>query len=658
MLRFNLALMVTVLSLVVGLAVAGAQQPGSASASTKKNNAELLPQLPFADKHDFEDAKRGFIAPLPDNGVIRDKNGKPVWDLSSFSFIKEGAAAPETVNPSLWRQSQLLTYAGLFQVTDRVYQVRGADASNINFIEGDTGIIVVDPLISAETAKAALDLYYQHRPKKPVLAVIYSHSHVDHYGGVKGVVSEDDVKAGKVKIIAPEGFLKAALDENVMAGAAMSRRAGYMYGVFLPPGPQGKVTMGLGLTVSTGAVTLIPPTDVITKTGQEMTIDGVTFVFQLAPDTEAPAEMHFYIPQLKLLCPAENCCHNLHNVYTLRGAKIRDALGWSKNLNETLERWGDQAEVMLNVHHWPIAGRQRIVDRLKKQRDMYRYLHDQTLRLANQGYTMTEIAEMIQLPEGLAKEWYCRGYYGSVNHDVKAVYVKYLGWFDGNPANLHPLPPVEASKRYVEFMGGPAAVIAKARKYYDKGEFRWVAEVMNHVVFADPKNAAARELQAKALEQLGYQAESGPWRNFYLTGAQELRHGVVKGDTGTTASPDTITAMPLALFFDYLGVRLNGPRAEGKAMMINWNFTDTKEQYVLALENGALNHTANKQVQGADASVTLTRAAFDEVILGGKPKLEAKIAAGDLKIEGRKEKLGELLALLDNFDPWFNIVTP
>lgn len=658
MLKFNLALMVTVLSLVVGLAVAGAQQPGSASAPTKKHNAELLQQLPFADKKDFEDAKRGFIAPLPDSGVIRDKDGKPVWDLSGFSFIKEGAAAPETVNPSLWRQSQLLMPAGLFQVTDRVYQVRGADASNINFIEGDTGIIVVDPLISAETARAALDLYYQHRPKRPVVAVIYSHSHVDHYGGVKGVVSEDDVKAGKVKIIAPEGFLKAALDENVMAGTAMSRRAGYMYGVFLPPGPQGKVTMGLGLTVSTGTVTLIPPTDVITKTGQEMTIDGISFVFQLAPDTEAPAEMHFYIPQLKLLCPAENCCHNLHNVYTLRGAKIRDALAWSKNLNDTLERWGGQAEVMLNVHHWPVWGRERIGDRLKKQRDMYRYLHDQTLRLANQGYTMTEIAEMIQLPEGLAKEWYCRGYYGSVNHDVKAVYVKYLGWFDGNPANLHPLPPVEASKRYVEFMGGAAAVIAKARKYYDKGEFRWVAEVMNHVVFADPKNAAARELQARALEQLGYQAESGPWRNFYLTGAQELRHGVVKGDSGTTASPDTIKAMPLALFFDYLGVRLNGPKAEGKAITINWNFTDTKEQYVLALENGALNHTANKQVQEADATVTLTRAAFDEVILGGKPKLEAKIASGDLKIEGQKEKLGELLALMDNFEPSFNIVTP
>ena len=658
MFKINLTLLVCGFGLVLGLAaVAGAQLNGEASGTTKKINAGILQQLPLTDKQDFDDARRGFIAPLPDGGVIRDKDGKTVWDINAFSFIKEGAPAPDIVNPSLWRQSQLLTYAGLFKVTDRVYQVRGADASNINFIEGDTGIIVVDPLISVECARAALDLYYQHRPKKPVVAAIYSHSHTDHYGGVKGVVSEDDVKAGKVKIIAPDGFMKAAVDENVMAGTAMSRRAGYMYGVFLPPGPQGKVTSGLCLTISTGTVTLIPPTEIITRTGQELTIDGLKFVFQMAPDTEAPAEMHFYIPQLKLLCPAENCCHNLHNIYTLRGAKIRDALAWSKALNETLERWGDQSEVMLNVHHWPVWGQARIVDRLKKQRDMYRYLHDQTLRLANQGYTMTEIGEMIQLPPSLAREFYCRGYYGSVNHNVKSVYVKYLGWFDGNPAHLHPLPPVEASKRYVEFMGGTAAVIKKAQEYYDKGDYRWVAEVMNHVVFADPNNKAAKELQARALEQLGYQAESGPWRNFYLTGAQELRHGVAKM-SGTTASPDTIRAMPLGLIFDYLGVRLNGPKAEGKTITLNWNFTDTKEQYVLALENGALNHTANKQAKEADATVTLTRAALDEAIMGGKPKLEAAIVSGDIKIEGQKEKVGELLSLMDKFDPWFNIVTP
>ena len=658
MLRLNLALMVCGIGIVMCLAtIVGAHPGGEATKQTQKANAGVLKKLHFADKQDFADAQRGFIAPLPNGGVMRGKDGKPVWDLSRFAFIKQGAAAPDTVNPSLWRQSQLLMYAGLFQVTDRIYQVRSADLSNITFIEGDTGIIVVDPLISAETARASLKLYYQHRPKKPVVAVLYTHSHVDHFGGVKGVVSEEEVKEGKVKIIAPEGFLQAALAENVMAGPAMSRRASYMYGVLLPPGPTGQVTAGLGVTTSTGTVTLIPPTDTITKTGQEMTIDGLKFVFQMVPDTEAPAEMHFYLPQLKVLCTAENCTHTLHNLYTLRGAKIRDALAWSKYLNEALERWGNVSEVLLSVHHWPVWGQKRIVDRITKQRDMYRYLHDQTLRLANQGYTMLEIGEMIKLPESLAKEWHARGYYGSVNHDVKSVYVKYLGWFDGNPANLHPLPPVEASKRYVEFMGGAKAVMAKARKYYDKGEYRWVAEVMNHVVFADPQNTAAREFQAQALEQLGYQAESGPWRNFYLTGAQELRQGVTQEDMGATGSPDSIKAMPFNLFFDYLGIRLNGPKAAGQTMVLNWNCTDTKEQYVLTLENGALNHTAHKQAKDADATVTLTRAALNEVILG-QASLDAKIDAGEIKIEGKKEKLKELFSLMDKFDNRFNIVTP
>ncbi|MEW6659251.1 MAG: alkyl sulfatase dimerization domain-containing protein [Thermodesulfobacteriota bacterium] len=638
-------------------AIAGPHPDGEATKQTKGANASVLKKLPFADKQDFTDAQRGFIAPLPNGGVIRGKEGKPVWDLTRYAFIKQGAATPDTVNPSLWRQSQILLHAGLFQVTDRLYQVRSADLSNITFIEGDSGVIVVDPLISAETARASLNLYYQHRPKKPVVAVLYTHSHVDHFGGVKGVVSEEEVKEGKVKIIAPEGFLKAALAENVMAGPAMSRRASYMYGILLAPGPKGQVTAGLGVTTSLGTVTLIPPTDSVTKTGQELTIDGLKFVFQMVPDTEAPAEMHFYLPQLKVLCTAENCTHTLHNLYTLRGAKIRDSLAWSKYLNEALERWGNVSEVLLSVHHWPVWGQKRIVDRLAKQRDMYRYLHDQTLRLANQGYTMLEIGEMLELPESLAREWYARGYYGSVNHNVKSVYVKYLGWFDGNPANLHPLPPVEAGKRYVEFMGGAKAVMDKARKYYDKGEYRWVAQVMNHVVFADPQNTAARSLQAQALEQLGYQAESGPWRNFYLTGAQELRQGVNKEALGAAGSPDSIKAMPLNLFFDYLGIRLNGPKAAGKTMVLNWNCIDTKEQYVLTLENGVLNHTAQKQAKDADATVTLTRAALNEVILGGA-SLDAKTAAGDIKVEGNKEKIKELFSLMDKFDQRFNIVTP
>ena len=624
---------------------------------TRKANEAVLDQLPFANTEDFKDVERGFIAPLPDEGIIRDQAGNPVWNLAEFSFAQKGFAAPDTVNPSLWRQAQLLMKAGLFKVTDRIYQVRGADLSNITFFEGDTGVIVMDPLISAETAKAALDLYYGHRPKKPVVAVIYSHSHVDHFGGVKGIVSEEDVAAGRVKIVAPDGFLKAAIDENVMAGNAMSRRAGYMYGSLLTPGPKGMCTAGLGITTSRGTVTVIPPTDIITRTGQKMRLDGLEFEFQLVPDTEAPAEMHFYLPELRVLCTAENCCHNLHNVYTLRGAKTRDALAWSKYLNEALERWGEESDVLLSVHHWPVWGKEKIADRIKKQRDMYRYLHDQTLRLANQGYTMVEIGEMVHLPDNLSQEFYDRGYYGTVNHDVKGVYVKYLGWFDGNPANLHPLPPVEASKRYVEFMGGADAVLAKARKYFDQGDYRWVAQVMNHVVFAQPDNKAARELEADALEQLGYQAESGPWRNFYLTGAKELREGVRKSATPGTASPDSVSAMPLDLFFDYLAVRLDPAKAAGKTMNLNWSFPDINKTYVLSLENCVLNHTADKQVKRADASITVSRKVFNEVILKQATVAE-KMASGEIRIEGNPVKIQELFSLLDTFDFWFNIVTP
>lgn len=652
---FVVAAMILAISMVTA---AQADDPGKdATEHTSKANEAVLKQLPFSNRQDFEDTERGFIAPLPDNGVIRDRAGRPVWDLPGFSFLNEGSSVPDTVNPSLWRQAQLLTKAGLFKVSDRIYQVRGADLSNITFMEGNTGIIVMDPLISAETAKAALELYYSHRPKKPVVAVIYTHSHVDHFGGVKGVASAEDVSSGRVKIIAPDGFLKAAVDENVMAGNAMTRRAGYMYGNLLSAGPKAMCTAGLGITTSRGTVTLIPPTDIITRTGQKMTVDGLEFEFQLVPDTEAPAEMHFYLPQLKVLCTAENCCHTLHNVYTLRGAKTRDALAWSKYLNEALERWGDKSDVLLSVHHWPVWGKEKIVDRIRKQRDMYRYLHDQTLRLANQGYTMVEIGEMIHLPEKLATEFYDRGYYGTVNHDVKGVYVKYLGWFDGNPANLHPLPPVEASTRYVEFMGGADAVMAKARKYYDKGEYRWVAQVMNHVVFAEPDNEAARKLEADALEQLGYQAESGPWRNFYLSGAKELRQGVLKTDAQSTASPDSVTAMPLDLFFDYLGVRLNPAKAAGKTMTLNWSFPDTNEKYVLSLENCVLNHTPKKQAENADASITLSRNVFNQVILK-QTSVAEKVASGDITIEGDPTKIPELFSFLDTFDVWFNIVTP
>lgn len=647
------------LALLVGLTIQPSiayEGPGDATAATKSANAKLLQELPFNDKQSFDDAHHGFVAPLSDE-IIKTQDGRPVWDPKKFGFIKEGSDAPDTVNPSLWRQSQLINISGLFKVTDRIYQVRNYDLSNMSIVEGDTGIIVIDPLVSAETAKAALDLYYQNRPKKPVVAVIYSHSHVDHYGGVRGVVDEADVNSGKVKIYAPVGFLEAAVAENVMAGTAMSRRASYMYGNLLPAEPKGQVGAGLGTTTSSGTITLIPPTNIITKTGQTENINGLTFQFLLAPDTEAPAEMHWHIKELKATSTAENSCHTLHNTYSLRGAKIRDPLAWSKYINESMAMWGTDTDVLFGMHHWPVFGHAAVIDHLTKQRDMYRYINDQTLRLANHGETMIEIAEEVELPKALATYWSNRGYYGTLNHDVKATYVRYLGWFDGNPATLHVYPPVEASKKYVEFMGGADAVLEKAKKSYAAGDYRWVAEVVNHVVFADPKNQTARNLQADALEQLGYQSENGPWRNFYLTGAKELREGVQELPAPNTASPDTVKAMSLDLFFDYIAMRVNAPKAAGKSITLNFDFPDTKDQYLVELSNGALSHLAGRRSDKADASITIKRSTLDDVVLGNTT-LEKETAAGNVTIDGNPKKLGELVALLDKFDFWFNIVTP
>jgi alkyl sulfatase BDS1-like metallo-beta-lactamase superfamily hydrolase len=631
-------------------------QPKDATTVTKAANAKLLQQLPFADRRDFEEADRGFIAPLPNDGLIK-ADGRVVWDLTRFNFIKQDEPAPDTVNPSLWRQSQLVIKGGLYKVVDRLYQVRTADLSNLTIVEGDTGIIIFDPLISAETARAALDLYYEHRPKKPVVAVVHSHSHADHYGGVRGVVSEEDVKAGKVMILAPVGFLRAAVAENVLAGNVMSRRASYMYGNLLPADPKGQVGAGLGMTTSNGTITLIPPTHEITETGQKMNIDGLDFEFLLAPDTEAPAEMHWYIEQLKALTAAENCCHTLHNTYSMRGTSCRDPQAWAKYLNQTIDMWGDKAEVMYGMHHWPVWGRERILEMLEKGRDGYRYINDQTLRLANHGYTPVEIAEQVEFPPELANHWAMRPYYGTLNHNVKATYTKYLGWFDGNPATLYTLPPEEAAKKYVAMMGGADKVVEGATAAFADGEYRWVAEVVKHVVFADPEHEAARELLADAFEQLGYQSEAGPWRNFYLTGAKELREGVKQLPAPNTASPDSVRAMSLDLFFDYLGVRLNGPKAAGKKISINLNFTDTGEKDVIILKNAALNHSPNRQDPSADATLTLTRTALNNIILQ-ESTLNEEIKNGEVQVVGSLDKVQELVSLLDSFEFWFNIVTP
>ncbi len=627
-----------------------------ATAATKAANKTLLDELPFSDTSDFENAQKGLVAPLPSE-MIKSKAGNPIWNPQQYSFIAQGAATPDSVNPSLWRQAQLINIGGLFQVSDGIYQVRNQDLSNMTIIEGKEGIVVVDPLISAETAKVAIDLYYKHLGEKPIKAVIYTHSHVDHYGGVRGVINEADVKSGRIKVYAPDGFLHAAVAENVMAGNAMSRRASYMYGNLLPSDAKGQVGAGLGTTTSAGTVTLIPPTDIVAKTGEKHVIDGLTYEFLLAPGSEAPAEMLWFIEEKKAISAAEDCTHTLHNTYSLRGAKIREPLPWSKYLNQALGMWGDRAEVMFAQHHWPTFGNAEVVKLLKSQRDLYRYINDETLRLANHGLTEVEIAEQFELPDSLAQVWANRGYYGSVNHNVKATYVLYLGWFNGNPATLHELPPVVASRKYVEFMGGADAVLTKAADAFNKGEYRWVAEVVNHVVFADPANQAARNLQADALEQLGYQAESGPWRNFYLTGAKELREGVAKLPTPDTASPDTVRAMPLDLFFDYLGVRLNGPKAADAKALLNFDFGDTGGKYLVELQNGVLNHTASRHADNADATVTLARGVLDRIILK-ETNLADAIGSGEVKIVGDRAKLDELVSYLDNFDFWFNIVTP
>ena len=627
-----------------------------ATAQTKSANDALYGQLPFTDKTDFMNAHKGFIAPLPSE-LIKGKQGNVVWDPQQYAFIKEGEKAPDTVNPSLWRQSQLINIGGLFQVTDGVYQIRNLDLSNMTIMEGKEGITVIDPLVSAETAKVGMDLYYKNRGKRPVVAVIYTHSHVDHYGGVRGVIDEADVKSGKVKVYAPAGFMKEAVSENIMAGNAMSRRASYMYGNLLKPDAKGQVGAGLGTTTSAGTVTLIEPTNYITHTGQKEVIDGLTYDFMMAPGSEAPSEMLWYVEEKGMIEAAEDVTHTLHNTYSLRGAKIRDPLAWSKYINDVIGRWGGKANIIIAQHHWPTWGNENVVKLMKSQRDMYRYINDQTLRMANQGLTRDEIAANFKLPSGLEKSWASRGYYGSVSHDVKATYVFYLGWFNGNPATLNELPPVDAAKKYVDYMGGADAIMQKAKTDYAQGNYRWVAQVTNNIVFADPSNKEARNLEADALEQMGYQAESGPWRNFYLTGAQELRNGVVKGATPNTASPDTVKAMSPEMFFDYLAVHINGEKAANAQAVFNVDLGADGGKYKLELENGVLNHSADAQASNADASITLNRATLNKIILKEESLKQAE-EKGDVQISGNHAKLDEFLGYLDSFDFWFNMVTP
>jgi len=616
-------------------------------------NEAVALELPFADREDFDDAVRGFVGTLSP-ALVRGTDERVVWDMEAYSFLD--ADCPETVNPSLWRQAQLNKVHGLFEVAEGIYQVRGLDLSNMTIVEGDEGVLVIDPLISAETAAAALALYREHRGDRPVTGMLYTHSHVDHFGGAEGVVSREDVEAGRIPVLAPEGFMEHAISENVYAGPAMLRRASYMYGALLEKGPHGQVSAGLGMTTSTGRVSLLAPTVTITTTGQEEVVDGIRMVFQMTPGAEAPAEMNFLFPDRRALCVAENATHNMHNVITPRGAPVRDAAAWAAYLNEAIELFGDAADVVFAQHHWPRWGRERIVDFLATQRDLYKFLHDQTLRLTNRGLVGSEIAEELELPSGLAGQWHCRGYYGSVSHNVKGIYQRYMGWFDGNPAHLWAHPPVPAAQRYVDCMGGADAVLARARLSFEEGDHRWVAEVVGHVVFADPENVAARELQAQAFEQLAYGAENATWRNFYLMGALELRQGV-QGVPGEAPGAGLIAHLTGEQLLDGLAVRIDGVRAGDTRIELTWIFPDVGETYALTLSNGALTHVAGRGAVDPDATLTIPRHALDRLV-AQKVDLAELVEAGHFIVEGDGLKLAELFGLLDPPDLGFPIVTP
>jgi alkyl sulfatase BDS1-like metallo-beta-lactamase superfamily hydrolase len=620
------------------------------TATIERAHKEHLGSLPLDDTADFADADRGLIASLRPC-VIKSADGRVVWDNDAYSFVS--GDAPSSVHPSLWRQSMLAAKQGLYEVVEGIYQVRGFDISNISFVETDSGVIVIDPLISTEVAAAALQMYREHRGgNRPVVAVIYTHSHVDHFGGVLGVTNQADVDAGKVSVLAPEGFIEHAVQENVYAGTAMTRRATYMYGTLLARGPRGQVGCGLGQATSTGQVGVINPTVIITTTGEKHTIDGVEIEFQMAPGTEAPAEMHFYFPRYRALCMAENATHNLHNLLTLRGALVRDPHVWSGYLTEAIDHFTGDVDVAFASHHWPTWGKERVIEFLSTQRDLYAYLHDQTLRLLNQGYTGAEIAEQFQMPPALEKAWHTHGYYGSVSHNVKAIYQRYMGWFDGNPARLWPHPPEQLAKRYVDALGGIDRVVQLAQHAFDEGDFRWTATLLDHATFTDAEHPKVRELYADTLEQLAYGAENATWRNFFLSGATELRDGNF-GTATTAASPTILSQLTPEQMFDTLAISINGPRAWDLNLAIDITFSDVDTNYRLTLRNGVLVY-GKRPADESTANAT--------VRLDSKLRL-LMFAAGDrtspgISISGDTDALPRLLEVLDVPDPKFNIITP
>ena len=623
--------------------------PNDATEFTRVHNA---PRDLGMDPADIERASRGLLAQHP-TGQIEGAWGV-AWDVAKYDFIEQGAPNPDTVHPSLWRQAQLNNIHGLFEVAPGIWQARGYDISNITFVEGETGWIVIDPLTVEGCARDCLALANNTLGERPVTAVIYTHSHTDHFGGVLGVTTPDDVAAGRCRIIAPEHFLHEAIAENVIAGFAMTRRALYQFGPLVPPGPRGHVDCGLGKAIPISPPGLIPPTEDITYTGQELVVDGVRIVFQLTPESEAPAEMNFFFPDRGWLCMAENCSHNMHNLIPIRGALARNALAWSKYIDEAADLFAAHTEVMFASHHWPRWGADDVAGFLRKQRDMYRYIHDQTMRWANHGETPLEIAERIAMPDEFRTEAHTTGYYGHLAHNVKAVYQRYLSWYDGNPANLWRLPPAEVGRRYVELAGGADALLASAQRSYDAGDYRWVAEVVGHVVFTDPANTAARELQAAAFEQLGYQAESATFRNAYLTGAQELRHG--HPPRRAAMRRGYLDAMTVQQIMDANAVRLRAEDVVGVDVTINMVVADLDEVWRVQLSHCTL-HTVPRAAAVPDATLHVDHALLVD-LAGAETTMADAIDAGRASVDGDVEAVHAVFDHLDTFESMFPIVEP